>query len=45
MPQIFKIGSYVVFGANEGRPLEPIQIKSATGKAEVELQTIESGLY
>ncbi|MCL2088981.1 MAG: DUF4160 domain-containing protein [Oscillospiraceae bacterium] len=30
MPQIFKIGSYVIyFWANEGRPIEPIHIHIA----------------
>ena len=33
MPQIFKIGSYVVFfWANEGRPLEPIHVHVEEGE-------------
>ena len=32
MPQIFKIGSYIVFfWANEGKPLEPIHVHVAKG--------------
>jgi len=32
MPQIFKIGSYVVyFWANEGKPLEPIHVHVVEG--------------
>jgi hypothetical protein len=32
MPQIFKIGSYIVyFWANEGKPLEPIHVHIAQG--------------
>lgn len=32
MPQVFKIGSYLVyFWANEGRPLEPIHVHIAQG--------------
>ncbi len=32
MPQIFKIGSYVVyFWANEGEPLEPVHVHVAIG--------------
>lgn len=32
MPQIFKIGSYIIyFGANENDPLEPIHVHIAAG--------------
>ena len=34
MPQIFKIGSYTVyFWSNEGKPLEPIHVHIAEGRA------------
>jgi hypothetical protein len=34
MPQIFRIGSYVVyFWANEGNPIEPIHVHVAEGRA------------
>jgi hypothetical protein len=34
MPQIFRIGSFVVyFWANEGNPMEPIHVHVAEGKA------------
>lgn len=34
MPQIFRIGPYIVyFWSNEGRPLEPIHVHIAEGKA------------
>ncbi|MCI5568570.1 MAG: DUF4160 domain-containing protein, partial [Lachnospiraceae bacterium] len=33
MPQIFKIGPYLIyFWANEGNPLEPIHVHIAEGK-------------
>jgi len=33
MPQVFKIGSYLVFfWSNENRPLEPIHVHVAVGK-------------
>ena len=33
MPQVFKIGSYIVyFWINEGRPLEPVHVHIAEGK-------------
>lgn len=33
MPQIFKIGPYLIyFGANEGNPLEPIHVHIAEGR-------------
>ena len=35
MPQIFSIGSYIVyFWSNEGEPLEPIHVHIAKGKPE-----------
>ncbi len=34
MPQIFKIGSYIVyFWSNENEPLEPVHVHIAEGKA------------
>ena len=34
MPQIFRIGSYIVyFWSNEGMPLEPIHVHIAEGRA------------
>lgn len=34
MPQIFRVGSYIVyFWANEGEPLEPIHVHIAEGRA------------
>lgn len=34
MPQIFKIGSYTVyFWSNEGKPLEPMHVHVAKGRA------------
>ena len=34
MPQIFRIGSYIVyFWSNEGRPLEPVHVHIAEGRA------------
>lgn len=34
MPQIFRIGSYIVyFWSNENKPLEPIHVHIAEGKA------------
>lgn len=36
MPQIFSIGSYLVyFWSNEGEPLEPIHVHIAKGKPEI----------
>lgn len=33
MPQIFRIGQYIVyFWSNEGRPLEPLHVHIANGK-------------
>ena len=33
MPQLFKIGSYIIyFWINEGRPLEPVHVHIARGK-------------
>ena len=34
MPQIFKVGSYLIyFWANENKPLEPIHVHVAEGRA------------
>ena len=34
MPQIFRIGSYIVyFWSNEGIPLEPVHVHIAEGRA------------
>ncbi len=36
MPQIFRIGSYIVyFWSNENEPLEPVHVHIAEGKASV----------
>ena len=36
MPQLFKIGSYIIyFWSNENDPLEPIHVHVAEGKATV----------
>lgn len=34
MPQIFRIGPYIIyFWSNEGRPLEPVHVHIANGRA------------
>lgn len=36
MPQVFKIGSYLVyFWANEGKPTEPVHVHASKGKPSV----------
>ena len=36
MPQIFRIGSYIIyFWSNESDPLEPVHVHIAEGKATV----------
>ena len=37
MPQLFKIGSYIVyFWANENEPLEPLHVHIAEGKPKAD---------
>ena len=33
MPQIFRIGSYIVYFWNENNPLEPVHVYIAEGRA------------
>ena len=41
MPQLFKIGSYVIyFWINEGRPLEPVHVHIAQGKPSADATKI-----